>query len=188
MYRFIKIKDNRTGLEYPYSLWCESESMMIEHNETFMKNVIHDGVVDLLTNPNHPKTAYRGAVEVMSMCRQKSLIECSCALESEILQGKMEALLRYGVILLRECGTYMILPSSYDIIDEVTSMEMFYPEDKNLVIRLLQWCENGHYYAKYGVLDVVIDGNQKWATKEEAMKNAELFVEQRGKKPITEQP
>jgi len=177
-YRFIKLKDNRTGLEYPYYLWCEDMGVLMEHTEIFMGKVIHDGVVDMFTNPGHPTTKFRWASDVMSFCRQKPLLECACSLEAEIIQGKIKTLLRYGVILLHESGTYMTLPTDYDIIDDILSEKMIYPGKENPEIRLLQWCENGHYYAKYGKLDVVIDGNQKWDTKVEAMKNAELFVKQ----------
>lgn len=50
-----------------------------------------------------------------------------------------------------------------------------YPIDE---IKLSQWKNGIHWYAKVGNLDVVIDNEQKWDTKEKAKEKAYEFIKQ----------
>lgn len=47
------------------------------------------------------------------------------------------------------------------------------PEEKP---RFIQWPGGTHYYAKIGDEDIVVDGKQKWDTKEEAEEAAKKFM------------
>lgn len=169
MYRFIKIKDNYTGLEYPYMLECYDIVQLIEHTDKYLGTTIELGVIDFFRCKNHHAvTDWRGAVETLARAKGTTFMKESCILENKIYAGKVKSIINYGCILLRESGSYMVLPTDYEIIDTLENEKLIYPSDKK-DIRYLQWTEGGHYYAKVGSVDVVdSSGNQKWNTKQEA--------------------
>ena len=45
-YNFVKIKDNRTGLEYPWILECNNVETLMDHTEKCMNHTIREGVQD----------------------------------------------------------------------------------------------------------------------------------------------
>ena len=68
-----------------------------------------------------------------------------------------------------------------EIEDECYKVEMEYPKPSKYTkndIRLIQWKDGSHWYAKIGREDVVMYGKQKWDTKEEANKMAEKYLKE----------
>lgn len=43
-------------------------------------------------------------------------------------------------------------------------------------IRIIVWREGTHYYAKVGNCDVVVEGEQKWETRDMALMKAKFFI------------
>ena len=43
-------------------------------------------------------------------------------------------------------------------------------------IKILQWPKGIHWYAKIGHVDIVVDGEQKWNTREQAEKAAQEYL------------
>lgn len=67
----------------------------------------------------------------------------------------------------------------YKIVETAESDKLLYPVLKKPTledVRLLTWDGGIHWYAKVNNLDVVWEGEQKWLTKDEAMKAAEKFI------------
>lgn len=67
------------------------------------------------------------------------------------------------------------------ICDEVYKNSLVFPdverpsiEDVNFIV----WNGGKHWYAKIGKMDVVVNGEQKWNTKEEAINAAKSYIDE----------
>ena len=73
--------------------------------------------------------------------------------------------------------SYFNLSDSAEI--EIISQSVEYTKDD---IKVYKWETGSHYYAKIGLMDVVVDGEQKWNARWVAQKKAEEFLEILNKK------
>lgn len=67
------------------------------------------------------------------------------------------------------------------ICDTLLKEELMFPElDHPSIedVRLMMWDGGQHWYAKVHKFDVVVDGVQKWNTREEALNAARKFIEE----------
>jgi len=176
-YKFISLKDKKLNIKYDYMLYCDSIELLIEHESIFQKAMIGSGINDLFSRSRyHANTQWRSAIETIAKIKEMSILDASCYLESKAIQGKLKALTKYGSILLRENGSYMILTANFEICDEVLTSKMVYPNG-DFTIRIIKWEGGSHYYAKVGKFDVVdADGNQKWNSEYRAREEAEKFL------------
>lgn len=65
------------------------------------------------------------------------------------------------------------------ICDEVYKETMIFPDiDRPSIedVNFMVWDGGKHWYAKIGKLDVVVNGEQKWNTKEEAINAAKIYI------------
>ena len=109
--------------------YCDEVGKLKEHEETYMKKQIEDGVKDFFyRTKHHPNTVFRAASEFLAQIHETNYLEASTRLESKIFQGKLKALLRYGQILLRENGSYMIMGEHMEITDTVVKDNIVWPE------------------------------------------------------------
>ena len=70
------------------------------------------------------------------------------------------------------------------IIDEIEVDTLIFPNMERPSIddvRFIMWDGGKHWYAKIGKLDVVVNGIQKWDTKEEAIKAAKQYINENWK-------
>lgn len=58
-------------------------------------------------------------------------------------------------------------------VDPLKEIETFHDSE----IRIIRWKMGTHFYAKYKNEDVVIDGEQKWGTHEEAYNKALEYID-----------
>ena len=185
-YTFVKIKDTRTGLEYPWILECKDIMTLKEHTEKYMGHTIGKGVEDWFNvnkksvqlTPDyryrpHLSTDWGAVVYQMMDINGGTFLEHSTRLETQIFQGKVKFLLDGKKIYLREVGSYMIDSDSFVITNKIVTDKMVYPEYTEENIKITKWDGGTHYYAKIGNMDVVDeDGNQKWDTYDEAYQMA----------------
>lgn len=181
MYRFIKVKWTELNMEYPFMLYCNSIEQIMEHNEKYLSNEISDGfknLIDVSRGLAHIKTPFGMAVRWEAELNETSIIEAGVSMESKITAGKVKSLLKYGAILIRPVGSYMVIDDSFEIIDEVISPTMKYPEYGESDISINRWDGGLHYYARIGNMTVEDDrGKVKWNTHQEAKRQALLFLE-----------
>lgn len=70
------------------------------------------------------------------------------------------------------------------IYDEVYKDSIVFPDiDRPTIedVNFMQWDGGKHWYAKIGKIDVVVNGEQKWNTKDEAIKAAKKFINENWK-------
>jgi len=193
MYKFIRLKDNRTGLKYPFILLCETKEVLLEHTEKYMTTEIKKGVEDFMKITNtiekldnesysksktsHYTSGWAIAIDTITKNSDKPWYEHSVMLENKVFQGKMKCLLNHGNILLRDSGSYMTISPDMEIIEEIIKDEMIYPNYSEENISITKWEGGRHYYATIGNMTVVDkDGNQKWNSHNEAMKHAKEYL------------
>jgi hypothetical protein len=63
---------------------------------------------------------------------------------------------------------------THKIIQEKESEELVFPEGGKA--RFLQWPNGHHWYVKIGDVDVKVDGEMKWDTKEKAEEAYQKFL------------
>ena len=103
-----------------------------------------------------------------------------------ILGGKfntpyIRAFLDHGTIYVgKEGGFFIAKFVEHEIVEKKETDNFEFPiiaEAGKPEIRIFQWAGSGtHYYAKVNNIDVVIDGEQKWNTWNEAQKATEKFI------------
>lgn len=179
-YRFTKIKDASLNLNYnEWFFECTDIIGLIEHTERYMSNTIERGIKDYFERGEyHANTSWRCYTECLAKTRETTYIKASMELEQNVFSGKLKSLDKFGNILLRDSGSYMILTDHYTVIESIYKEEMVYPNYCETDINITQWKGGKHFYAKIGNLDVVIDDEQKWDTYKEAYNNAKLYLKE----------
>ena len=105
---------------------------------------------------------------------RRSMVKVFIDFQDKVHQGMLEAINRSGTIFVNENGGYFELSESVKVLATVELKNWILPGDPR--VRLLQWQDGGHYYAKVGNEDVVLYGKQKWDTKEEAQDAAKKWL------------
>lgn len=188
LYHFVKID----GVWY---LKAENKHDIIDHFNVIMKREFKEGFYDRMDNIvicqgvdgekmfiGHPTAPWSKAIECYMQIWQCSWIEAASKLEEETLQNRLNMFERGKLIYLRDGLTYTtFINMEPEIEEECYKVEMEYPTPTKYTkndIRLIQWKDGSHWYAKIGREDVVMYGKQKWDTKEEASKMAEKYLKE----------
>ena len=178
MYKFVKKRCNRTGLVDNWLLECNTADVLEEHHTKIFSSIIEDGIKDVFTyeqEVRHLKTHYGSAIDALSKIKEDSYFNTFIELEHKIVTSKLNALLKYGHILLRENGSYTIYSDDDEIIETMISNELAYPNYTLDDIRLKQWQGGNHWYAYIGNLHVTMNGKNKWNTQKYARQMAEEY-------------
>lgn len=92
--------------------------------------------------------------------------------------GKMaELILQGNTIYINQNGGYMLDSCEYRKMGLVKSSELVFPQWTENDIKISCWKNGQHYYAHIGVINVVIDGKQKWDSYSEAKEAAMSFLD-----------
>lgn len=102
-----------------------------------------------------------------------NLLKAAGKINTERLNGMMNAIALYGTIFINRNGGYFYACSTMRVSDTHHTDEWILPGTE---VRFLQWPNGQHWYAKIGDLDVEWCGRGKWDTKEEAAYAAERFL------------
>ena len=192
MYKFVKIAPN-FGERKGKGTWYfvpSSVDQVIEHFNKIFGQEIKAGVHDKVAGYKHASTAWREAVDMLTMFNLNGLehnhwVMNATLLENEVLNNRINDFKKGREVYLAD-GVVQFSPNwdMYYKIDECESEELIYPKEAHFhleEVRYLKWDVPGvtkgrHWYAKIGNMDVKDkDGNMKWDTKEEAEAAAEWF-------------
>lgn len=98
---------------------------------------------------------------------------------AQMLTTRLDMVKKGYVSYIGKEGMVSRILSDVEIVDTRESDELEFPNDTNYSIedvKFLQWPSGKHWYAKINGEDIVINGVQKWNTKEEAISAAELYI------------
>lgn len=93
---------------------------------------------------------------------------------NEVHDDRINSIEKYGAIYIQEVGSYFFPSKTHKIIQEKVSKELVFPEGGEA--RFLQWPNGKHWYVKIGDVDVRVNGNSKWDSKEKAEKALARFL------------
>ena len=166
--RFILIENMLDFINYQnevlYGMVKESASNLIERAQNRVKGKYVEHAKDVITNTTEilNDIVNRGIIykqaEIMAGYYEN--------IENYILEGKRIAINPFNMV------SFFTLSDGDDV--EILTTETKYTKED---IRVKRWYNGVHWYAKIGLVDVVIDGEQIWGAKWVAQKKAEEFLE-----------
>lgn len=180
MPRISKVTDTFTKLEYGYMFDIQRPSELLDW---FIVVRLPKGAEEFGDasrsreggNPSGSHATKGAALATMAGIRGTSLADSLVKLNSNLYEGMVRTLEHAGRIFINSNGGYFGFKKSLKIEDTRCVFAYILPSEN---IRVTQWPNGKHYYAKVGDQDVVIDGIQKWNTFEEARAAADFFLSQ----------
>lgn len=197
-YKFVRFKNKATGEEYKeWYLATRSCEQVIEHSEKVFKPFMQAGFDDrssqsiqtIFTNAFrvHPTTPAAMAIDAITHLKYGSYapmalfetannlyLECSQNRIKEVLNGK-EIYLANSV---KQFGYSSKSNDLYEIAETIEKDTLEYPDQVKFKLedaRYIQWPGGEHWYVKFGNIDVVVDGKQKWNSRLEAEEATRKF-------------
>ena len=146
------------------------------------QSVVRDGVIDYFKvgrgEQQHAVTALGGLIcHHAEHVGQLGALDLSVLVHNTFLRPKVRVLQKHGAILINPLGGFCPLQLGHHSITARIESDEWPIIDGE--VRLLQWAKGGHWYAKVGPHDVVVDGEQKWDTKLAAQAAAGRFLQER---------
>jgi len=119
--------------------------------------------------------------ELEAFKKQISLIELTDHVNKTFNKGKVDMFLKEGEIMVNSVGG-MYCPKwvEQEILDTIESDELIFPEEER--IKVSQWVEGKHWYAKVDKTTVEWKGRTKWDTREQALECALKFQKKKDDK------
>lgn len=184
-YKFVKIKNILTDTVYDdWYLLCDNIAQIEEHFNLYIRGLISDAFKEF------SEKLYEGNLADLKLksewgvlCRKISDLNnvpfqiASLQCENDLLNTRLNLFHKRGSILLSNKIKHLD-PNTFKVVDELNKNNITWPTYSINDIKIVQWPNGEHYYAKIGNMDIVDDkGNQKWDTYNEAFLNAKKFLE-----------
>lgn len=113
-----------------------------------------------------------GTIAYLAGLKGISILEALSKLNFDLASGMEKTLADTGRVFIGSNGGYFGMMSELEILDTHMVDKFVLPTEK---VRIIQWPGGEHFYAKIGNQDVVVNGKQKWDTREEAEEAAKKF-------------
>lgn len=174
-------------LEYKWLLKINSiPTLLIYEMETSGKfaealnNLIHSSeyaslTKDNTTNNGHIKNPIAFATYIILACKGDSALHTITNLSQNAYIAKQKLLIDYGSLYIQSTGSFFPPSPSHKIIQEKECQQLVFPNDGE--IRFLRWPNGKHWYLKIGDIDIKVNGENKWNSKEQAEKALKTFLE-----------
>lgn len=116
---------------------------------------------------------HKNTLCILAEIRGVSLLDQLSKLNADRLRGMQRAIDDRGRIFVNSLSGYFAFHDKLEITETHEIKDWWLPEEK---LRIIQWPDGKHFYAKVGKTDVVFDGVQKWDTKKEAETAGKKFL------------
>ena len=183
-YTFSKVKDAERNIHYGWMLHIkypeELMCWMMDTEGKFSNDVW--SLAGALRGDGHATGGFAGfeMMEDVLLKRIKNLngktniIDLASFCHKLKYESKLKCLAEGYEILVNQNDGFFPMGDNIEILETKTSKNLVWPSSGK--ISITKWPEGKHWYAKVDNTDVVdADGNQKWNTKKEAQKQAEIF-------------
>jgi hypothetical protein len=117
--------------------------------------------------------AHANIIVQLAELRGVSPVDALSKLNFDMMSGMANAIVDCGRIFISGIGGYFSFSEELEITETHEVQDWWLPEEK---LRILQWPDGTHFYAKIGNTDVIVDGVQKWDTKKEAEAAGKKFL------------
>ena len=188
-YKFVKVKNILADTAYGdnndnWYLLCEDITQIEEHFNLYIRGLISDAFKEFSEKLYEQNLAdLKLKSEWGVLCRKISELNnvpfqiASLQCENDLLNARLNLFHKRGSILLSNKIKHLD-PNTFKVVDELIKNNITWPTYSINDIKIVQWPNGEHYYAKIGNMDIVDDkGNQKWNTYDEAFLNAKKFLE-----------
>jgi len=180
MPRISKVTDTFTKLEYGYLYDIQRYTELLDWYAVVRLSRSVEEFSDASRsreggNPSGDHATKGAALATMARIQGTSLADALVKLNCKLYEGMLRTFEQAGRIFINSNGGYFGFKESLKIEDTRYIFAYILPSEQ---IRVLQWPNGRHYYAKVGGQDVVIDGIQKWNTWEAAEDAANRFIQE----------
>lgn len=181
---FAKIR--RNAMEYGFMLKINNDAEMLEYVNTSMSNRFQRGFVDCFQSKElgklvgaegggHCTTEIGHSLARLCELEKegRNLLQITMSLHDRALQAQVGLLHSVGTIYINRNGGFFGHDEDVEVL-ETREMETFvFPSDD---VRITQWPNGTHWYARIGDVDVRdCIGEMKWNTHKEAERAVEWF-------------
>jgi len=182
----VKLSNDNVFIKYDYLLKMDNVIDLYCYHKYHHNKIITDGVENMLESrewlnfiypektslADHSRSFIGNAI-IKSIKNDKSLFQAIDRFSDGVFKDQLKTIEKYGRIYIQQSGSYF--PKHVDTIEygEIIESDTYtWPKQ----IRVIQWPNGEHYYAKIGDIDVVWEGEQKWSCKSEALEKAQIFL------------
>lgn len=206
MYKFIKYKTTHNGETF-ISDWCfEPQSMddVLEFSLKYTKGLATTEFGNMcqyliknfnqesydkygintkwIFNNEHPTSPYGIGIDFVMNTMGLPLMVASEKLMKDTMDGRINAWNSGMRCFYPNDGFRCIRFDDRfsEVCDEIFNDSIVFPDiDRPSIedVKFMVWDGGKHWYAKIGKMDVVVDGQQKWNTKNDAIEASKKFIE-----------
>lgn len=174
-YTFVKPVDTKLGLVYDWCLKVSDIATLLDYEEKIMGSNIRKAFreeIKFLEGKIHQP--YECFAATISQKEGKSFVESLARFFDKAAQGRFTLMKKYGTLYIQKTCGYFFHDDYIKITAEKKVNDIVWPEGGE--VRYMKWPNGKHWYAKIGDLDVKVDGQMKWDTKQEAEEAVKKFV------------
>ena len=164
--------------EYKNFILIENMSDMIDFRHEVTYGMMKESARSLVDrkmgkDDKHSTDAITYSVEKLNERKNQGALFLQSKIMGEMMNAQDEYIIKGDKIVVNPFNmvSYFTLPVDAEI--EIISKREKYTLDD---IKVSRWPEGCHWYAKVGLIDVVVDGECKWNAKWVAQKKAEEFL------------
>ena len=181
-YKFVKVKNVLTDTVYDdWYLLCDNIPQIEEHFNLYIRGLISDAFKEFSkklyeNDPSDFKSEWGILCKKISELNNVPFQIASMQCENDLLNNRLDLFYKRGSILLSNKIKHFD-PIDFEVKDELIKNNITWPTYSINDIKIIQWPNGEHYYAKIGIMDIVDkNGNQKWNTYDEAFNQAKFFL------------
>jgi len=176
---WLKIKD---WLQlYDWYMEVQSKSVGCAVLDFLSSKEFHYLVSDKSHRKNHFTTKYgilllKESERQFALGNKVGLHSLVGFLSDMLMKDKIEQLNKGVILYINKVGGYSAGCKKWEEVDFLLKDDFVFPDYAEKDIKVFQWNMGIHWYGKIGDVDVVVDGEQKWKTYEQAKNNATQFL------------
>jgi len=165
MFNFARVKDNGTYYGWLLKIESVSDLMLYHERNNNARRITIDSTRGNLNNSVD-------CIEAMQKNNGKSFVYNLSVLIQKQIESQLEILSKKITIYINKNGGWFYSKTAEEL---ETIKSHSFPNEKPIISR---WKNGKHYYAKVGIVDVVVDEKQKWDSYEEAKYAVDKFLKE----------
>lgn len=181
MWEFVKIRDTKRDIDYGWMLKLSNWIEVIAYHETVdagRASMAVSQIREMETKKKHFTDFFAAQAYTLAQIKNKSVVDILALLNSRTAESQFKVIDERGAIYINRNGGYFAASDSIEEYDWMEKKHLSWPtENDEDDIRIISYRgAGGHFYAKIGHTDVVVDGEQKWDTYDKAMEAGKTFL------------
>lgn len=185
MNNFVKVKKlcgEGIVIDYGWMLKISNLGQLMSYHEMVGKernSKAFSDVVKVEKGKKHYTDRLGFTIHTIAEIHNWSIVGALTHITSVVIRNQLESIEAVGAIYVNRNGGYFPYDENAEEYDRKNNELLVFPTSDEISekdIRIIQWPNGNHFYAKIGNEDVVWEGEQKWNTKAEAKRAAEKYL------------